>query len=96
MIRELDEELGILVNPIHCMSFASIEQIYEHGIVRLSLVLVNDYVGIPREMEAQNLYWQNINSKCDLSPLLPTTSKILKIIHDYLNKEELSQNNLIV
>ena len=84
VIRELNEELGIKVVAEDCVLIGNMEQNYEHSIVRLSLVLINLYTGIPQGLEKQNLYWQDRNSPCKLYPLLPTTIKILEVFQGYV------------
>ena len=84
VIRELNEELGIDVITDNCLHFANIEQEYEYVIVKLNLIMVKSYVGIPHGVEHQNLHWQDLNSECILSPLLPTTPQVLKIIKEFL------------
>ncbi len=82
-VRELAEEIGVIVDAASCVHFANIEQSYTHGLVKLSLVSVGKYTGVPIGLEAQKLFWQDLETECILSPLLPTTVKILKMLHKY-------------
>ena len=84
VIRELKEELGITVMADNCVNFASIKQTYEFAIIKLSLIMIQSYVGVPHGVELQKLYWQDLNAECKLSPLLATTPQILKIIQEFL------------
>ena len=82
-VRELAEEIGIVADVDSCVHFANIDQSYAHGLVKLSLVSVHKYKGVPIGLEAQQLFWQDLETECILSPLLPTTVKILEMLHKY-------------
>lgn len=77
IIRELREELGIIVNVANLNQISFIEQIYDNVTIQLDVVLVTKWANKPLALEGQQLFWQSINDPCLLAPLLPTTQKIL-------------------
>lgn len=82
IIRELHEELSIDVDQKSCKYLSNIEQDYEHAFVSLDLILIGAWAGNLEAKENQQLSWQSINNEITVTPLLPTTEKIIEIIRN--------------
>lgn len=82
-IRELNEELGIIILDNDCKHIDTIYQDYEHASVCLEIVKVNNWVGDISALENQEISWQIIGGCIDVEPLLPTTKKIIDILLDF-------------
>ena len=80
LVRELAEEIGVLVKATDCKFIKSIVHEYKDRRVRLHLMLVENWEGDPAGYEGQELYWQNLSKKCELEPLLPTTQMIFDLL----------------
>lgn len=80
LIRELKEEIGIVVTSVDCLPLTFICQSYDHGDVELDVLLVKAWQGEVKALEGQKTYWQDITKGCELEPLLITTQKILDIL----------------
>lgn len=80
LIRELSEEIGIVAKVEDCKDLTYIVQNYENKQVKLHVMLVKRWVGEPSGDEGQELYWQDLNAKCELKPLLLTTQRILDLL----------------
>jgi 8-oxo-dGTP diphosphatase len=90
LIRELKEEIGVVVQPNDCTYFTAIEQQYkneyEEYTVKLDVMLVKDWLQEPIGLEDQTLHWHDIRESCSLNPLLITTQKILELLKTSLLK----------
>ncbi len=82
LVRELNEELGIVVKVNELTYLTSINQKYQENNVLLTLFTIRNWFGEFQSLEGQSLYWHNINLDCKVSPLLPTTKTILNILFD--------------
>lgn len=80
LIRELEEELGVIVKETDCEYITTIIQEYDEKCVNLDLIRVNAWEGELASCEEQKLYFHTLGTKCQLSPLLPTTEKVLAIL----------------
>jgi 8-oxo-dGTP diphosphatase len=80
LVRELKEEINLEVKCEDCQLFATIEHLYEHGMIQLNVVKVKEWSGYLQPLEGQNIYWQDLHKECQLHPCLPTTDKILTLI----------------
>lgn len=86
LVRELKEEVGVMVLEQDCVPLTYIEQDYAHGRVQLDVVLVNKWQGVALALEGQGIHWQSLSQTCELEPLLITTQKILNLLIDKYNK----------
>jgi 8-oxo-dGTP diphosphatase len=82
LIRELKEEIGILVIDSNLKKLTSIKQSYPNQDVYLDVIIVNSWVGKPIGIEGQTLYWQDIHEDCIQQPLLLTTQRIFELLRD--------------
>lgn len=80
LVRELHEEIGVIVDPGDCQHFTFLTQDYSHATVDLDVILVYKWHGNPKALEEQQLHWQNLHLKCQQAPLLITTQKILDLL----------------
>lgn len=80
LIRELKEEVDIIVLPENCKKFISIVHEYPHAIVKLDVILIEDWLNNIYPLESQQIYWHDFKTPCKLEPLLPTTEKILNLL----------------
>lgn len=80
LIRELNEELAIIVKEEDCKHLTTILQHYSEKDINLTVIEVSNWVGVPAPCEKQELYFYNLGEILDKSPLLPTTEKILDLI----------------
>ncbi|MBP9742232.1 MAG: (deoxy)nucleoside triphosphate pyrophosphohydrolase [Burkholderiales bacterium] len=80
LIRELHEEIGVIVDARHCNYLTFIQQDYSHTKVELDVVVVSHWTGEIVAVENQELSWQDLTKPCMISPLLPTTKKILNLL----------------
>lgn len=80
LARELDEELGIQI--FGSTPWDVIEHDYPHAYVRLHLHIVTEWVGEPKGLEGQELYWQTKlpSQLADVEPLLPATVSIIELM----------------
>lgn len=86
LVRELKEEIGVIVEPYNCEYLTNISQEYEHGIVQLQVMLCKKWDSEVIALEHQELHWQDLRHTCTLSPLLITTQKILNLLTLNLSK----------
>lgn len=80
LIRELNEELGVIVKAKDCRFLTTILQHYEDKDINLSIVEVNKWSGELTSCEEQELHFHLLGEECQKSPLLPTTNKIFAIL----------------
>jgi 8-oxo-dGTP diphosphatase len=80
LVRELAEEIGVVAKVEDCKDLTYIVQNYGNKQVKLHVMLVKRWVGEPSGNEGQKLYWQDLNTKCELQPLLLTTQRILDLL----------------
>ena len=80
LIRELNEEVGVMVNTDDCEYLTHIVQDYDHGQVQLDVVIVHKWQNEVEACEGQSIHWQNLTQKCLQDPLLITTQKILDLL----------------
>lgn len=80
MVRELNEEIGVIANPTTCEHLTFITQDYPHGRVELDVVVVHEWQGTPEAIEGQTMIWQDLSKPCLENPLLITTQKILNLL----------------
>lgn len=83
LIRELNEEIGIVVAPQDIKHIIYIKQPYSTHEVCLDVMFVNQWINDPCALEEQELFWQPLNQFCNKSPLLLTTQKILTILKEF-------------
>ncbi len=87
LIRELDEELGIIVAEADLKYLGQIEHIYTHGLAKLEVILVSAWKASVYPREGQQLAWVDLQQKIELAPLLPTTISVLQLVtQDLLRK----------
>ena len=72
LIRELEEEIGVITEIQYLKHFMKLEQEYPHLNVHLDVVLVEKWLNEPIGQEGQVLYWQNVYEYCDKNPQLIT------------------------
>ncbi len=81
LVRELQEELGITITD--GTPWRSIEHVYAHAHVRLHFILVTQWEGEPRGLEAQAVHWQQLTVQQGVvhtpqtEPILPATVPLL-------------------
>jgi 8-oxo-dGTP diphosphatase len=80
LIRELKEELDILVKEEDCRRLTAFVQHYTEKDINLTVIEVNNWSGTLSPCEAQELYFYNLGEVLDKAPLLPTTQKILNLL----------------
>jgi len=83
LVRELHEELGIIVDKNNIRHIIYIKEPYPTHQVQLDVMLVDKWQLIPQAREEQQLHWQMLTAPCNLTPQLPTTDKILTILREY-------------
>lgn len=80
LIRELQEELGIVVKREDCRHLTTFVQHYTEKDINLTVIEVSNWSGTPIPCEEQELYFHNLGEVLDKTPLLPTTQKILNLL----------------
>lgn len=80
LVRELAEEIGVLVKVEDCKPLTYIVHEYKDRTVHLDVMLIEKWVGDPVGCEKQELYWQDLSKKCQQELLLATTQKILDLL----------------
>ena len=80
LTRELNEELGIIVNAENMRLIGNVEHQYPHGLARLDLIVVNEWAGEIQALEGQQFCWCSLNDDVRPTPLLPTTIQIFELI----------------
>ena len=80
LVRELSEEIGVFVKVKDCKDLTYIVQNYGYKQVKLHVMLVKHWLGEPVGHEGQKLYWQDLNVKCELKPLLLNTQRVLDLL----------------
>lgn len=85
LARELDEELGIIVDPDDCapMTFASAKLGKKH--LMLLLFRCRHWQGEPRALHASALRWEHVEALYDL-PMPPADLPLLPIIAQLLGQ----------
>ena len=83
LVRELHEELGIIVDKNNIRHIIYIKEPYPTHQVQLDVMLVDKWQLTPQAREEQQLHWQMLTTPCNLTPQLPTTDKILTILREY-------------
>jgi 8-oxo-dGTP diphosphatase len=78
LVREIKEELGILVTQGG--PWFVIDHDYEHAKVRLHLYRVWGFEGQPQSLEGQAFIWSGLHSN-EVSPVLPATEPLLPILN---------------
>lgn len=84
LIRELNEELDIIVAIPNLSYLDQIEYQYPHALVKLDIILVTAWQNEPQPLEGQKLFWYQLDKDIELEPLLPTTAKIFELLANYL------------
>jgi 8-oxo-dGTP diphosphatase len=82
LIRELYEELNILINKNDIEFFSLVQHIYNDKIVNLNIFKCYSWQGNIIAKEGQKFHWQKCFFPCKLAPQLPTTEKIIKLINN--------------
>jgi 8-oxo-dGTP diphosphatase len=77
LVRELHEELGVEVRNAY--PWITRVYTYPHSKVRLNFMRVDDWHGMPRPREGQELSWQ-VPGQPTVSPMLPANAPILKAL----------------
>jgi len=85
--RELNEELGIVVEIRDMVYIEQLEYEYPHALVKLAIILVHEWQGEPQPCEKQKLFWHNLGIESQLTPLLPTTDIIFELLPKYIYPE---------
>jgi 8-oxo-dGTP diphosphatase len=80
LVRELYEELNILVNKENLELLFLMQHVYEDKIVNLHIFKCTNWQGNVSANEGQSMYWQQYDKVCDLAPQLPTTIKIIQLL----------------
>ena len=80
VVRELVEEIGVLVDDVDCKDLTYFLHEYKDKKVHLHVMIVEKWAGEPVGYEGQELFWQDLAKKCEQKPLLPTTQKILDLL----------------
>lgn len=80
LIRELNEELGIVVQAVNCKPLTTILQHYPDRDINLAIVEVKKWSGELTSCEEQEMHFHTIGEECQKSPRLPTTEKIFAIL----------------
>jgi 8-oxo-dGTP diphosphatase len=83
LVRELNEEIGVVVALNDIFHLMHIRQLYPTAHVHLDVMLITNWQLEPQPLEQQQLYWQPIKQPCTLTPILPTTEKILTILQEF-------------
>lgn len=76
LIRELREEIDIIVDKQHLQNLAMIEHIYPYGLVRLAVFIVDTWHGLISACENQKLFWLPLFDYNLPTNVLPTTEAI--------------------
>ncbi len=76
LVREFQEELGVVIQREHVQPWCGCEYIYPHAHVRLHFYLCRRWQGEPRALEGQQLAWQC--GEIEVGPLLPATIPLVK------------------
>ncbi len=82
--RELDEELGIHINPDRIERWKELVMEYPHAVVRLHFCKVWDWTGELEMRERQSFAWETLPPH--VTPLLPGTIPVLQWLEDEANK----------
>jgi 8-oxo-dGTP diphosphatase len=82
LIRELYEELNILVTKSDIKPFSLLQHVYDDKIVNLNIFKCENWVGNIVPKEGQSMYWQKSQEVCNLTPQLPTTIKIIRLLNN--------------
>lgn len=72
--RELQEEIGITIGPVHPWREALVD--YPHALVRLHFCKVFDWTGTLHMREGQSQVWETLPVHCH--PVLPGTLPVLE------------------
>ncbi|NBR31219.1 MAG: (deoxy)nucleoside triphosphate pyrophosphohydrolase [Sphingomonadaceae bacterium] len=83
LVRELQEELGILVRPedMTAIAFASEAQAEAHML--LLLYLIHDWQGEPQALEAEALLWVDASNMADL-PMPPADIPLVDALKKWI------------
>ena len=84
LVRELNEELDIILASSDLSYLDQIEYQYPHALVKLDIILVTAWQNEPQPLEGQKLFWYQLDKNIELEPLLPTTAKIFELLTSYL------------
>jgi 8-oxo-dGTP diphosphatase len=76
--RELHEEIGITIGPVHPWAVEVVD--YEHARVRLHFCKVFDWTGRFEMRERQSMAWQTL--PVEVSPVLPGTLPVLRRLRE--------------
>jgi 8-oxo-dGTP diphosphatase len=74
LVRELEEELGIIVQRAY--PWIMREHVYEHAHVRLHFFRVVEWSGEPRDLQHDALEWQR-TAAVTVTPMLPANAPVL-------------------
>lgn len=80
LIRELREEINVVVNDNDCEMLTHITQRYADKTVELDVVVVRKWSGGIVALEGQDVHFHDLGGECAKEPLLPTTQKILDLL----------------
>lgn len=76
--RELQEELGIDIDPQHSQHWVTTTYHYPKGPVQLSFFIITRWSGSPLGLEGQTLAWVQPQQLGAIGPILPATLPILR------------------
>lgn len=80
LLRELHEELGVLVTANNMQYLGEIKHQYTHGLAILSVVLIKNWSHEITPLEGQKIHWHKLGTSVLVSPLLPTTDEVINMI----------------
>ena len=76
LARELQEELGIIVNPARVAFWRDQKVDYPHALVRLNFCKITEWQGELIMREGQNFAWEQL--PVSVTPVLPGTVPVLR------------------
>jgi 8-oxo-dGTP diphosphatase len=80
LVRELNEELGITVDPEDLKPLTFIEHTYQDGNILMLAYRCHQWSGTPEGLEGQPLMWLRL-SELEGHNILPADDPLLKILH---------------
>ncbi len=83
LVRELDEELGIVVKPADLAPFAFASHGYESFHLMMPLFLCRRWVGVPAAREGQALAWV-APARLEEYPMPPADRPLIPLLRDFL------------
>lgn len=78
--RELQEELGVVIDVNQTQFLGEVSHQYPHGLAKLSVIRVDSWSGTITPLEGQETYWYNLSHELTVAPLLPTATDVIKLL----------------